>query len=128
MPINAQIFMQQLRSFIPKHCDNCGERHAEADFSFVGQKEGAYVFQISCQRCGSVHLIRMQPGIPGIAMQKIMNNTDVRGPEFAKFAGKPQIDQDEALDVYMDMEGVSTIDDFLKLLEPASAENSATVE
>lgn len=123
MPINAQIFMQQLRSFVPKHCENCGERHSEIDFSFVGQKESSYVFQISCTRCGSVQIIRMQPGVPGVAIQKVVNNTDVRGgQELAKFAGKPQIGKEEALEVYMEMENVNTLDDFLKLIDDRNSE------
>ncbi len=124
MPINPNIIMQQLRSFVPKHCDNCGHRHNDQDFSFVGQKDGVYMFQISCNRCGSLQLIRMQPGNPGISLQKMMNNTDVRGSEFAKFAGKPQVNKEEALEVYMDMQGVETLDDFLQKLENSSAKTA----
>lgn len=124
MPLNTESITQQLRSFIPKHCENCGHRHSESDFSFVGQKDGVLAFQISCSRCGSLQLIRMQPGVPGISLQKMMNNTDVRGAEFSKFAGKPQIAKEEVLDVYMDMQNVQTIEDFLQLFPQANLQAS----
>jgi hypothetical protein len=117
MPINPQTIMQQLRSFVPRHCENCGHIHNETDFSFVGQKDSNFVFQISCKRCGSLQLLRLQPGVPGVSLQKLMNNTDVRGSEFSKFAGKPEVAKEEALEVYIDMQQVETIDDFLQLLQ-----------
>jgi hypothetical protein len=65
----------------------------------------------------------MQPGVPGVAIQKVVNNTDVRGgQELAKFAGKPQIGKEEALEVYMEMENVNTLDDFLKLIDDRNSE------
>jgi len=119
---NPEALMQQLRSFIPKYCDNCGHKHSPSDFSYVGQRDGIFAFQISCKRCGALQLIRLQPGMPGISLQKIMNNTDVRGAEFSKFAGKPQVDKEEALDVYLDMQEVNTLDDFLNLLDQEATE------
>jgi hypothetical protein len=121
MPMNPQTIMHQLRSFTPRHCENCGLKHLENDFSYVGQRDGSYLFQISCNRCGSLQLLRMQPGVPGVSLQKMLNNTDVKGSEFAKFAGKPVIGKEEALEVYIDMEGVETLDDFLQLLTDAES-------
>lgn len=88
------------------------------DFSFVGQQDGIFAFQISCKQCGVIQLLRIQPGIPGISIQKIINNTDVKGGvEFSKFAGKPQVQKEEALDVYMELEAIDTLEDFLASLD-----------
>lgn len=102
----------------PKYCDNCGNKHGQEDLQFVGQQEGNFAFHMNCAHCGIVHILKVNPAMHGISIQRLeMPNTDISPAEYQKFAGKPQIAKEEALEVYMDMQGVSSLDQFLKLFE-----------
>jgi hypothetical protein len=118
---NLQQVLQQLKQLpimSPKYCDNCGNHHEEPDFQVIGYQEGVVLFQISCRYCGVVYLLRVNPAAAGIAIQRLETlNSDISATEFHKFAGKPQVRKDEALDIYSDMKEVKTIDEFLELFE-----------
>lgn len=116
-PILKQV-IQQLRSLAPRFCDVCGTQHNDQDFSFVGNRDGMLTFQISCGQCGSTDVLQMSPGSTGVSMKRYSAmNTDVKGAEFSKFAGKPQIEKEEALDIYTDLKAVETLEQFLKLVK-----------
>lgn len=114
----AEQLIQHLRNLAPRYCDHCGTKHSEQDFSFVGEKGGQLTFQIACSECGAMDLLQVVPGSPGMLNIKRMHtlNTDVKGAEFAKFAGKPQVRTEEALDFYLEMDKVEGLEDFLELL------------
>lgn len=115
-PILKQV-IQQLRSLAPRYCDVCGTQHLDSDFSFVGNRDGMLTFQISCGHCGSTDVLQMNPGSNGLSMKRYSAmNTDVKGAEFAKFAGKPQIEKEEALDIYTNLKSVETLEEFMKLV------------
>lgn len=101
----------------PKHCSNCGHSHSNEDLSMVTMKQGEIVFQLSCTSCGLVQVIRLSPNGPMTVQRFESNNSDIEGPEFAKFAGKPSVNKDEALEVYSKLKDVQSIDDFLQLVE-----------
>lgn len=107
--------LKKLPFITPKYCDNCGFRHAEDDAKFVTQHEGGFVFQISCKSCGSNYIMRVNPSGNGVAGQRMEINSDVKPTELKKFAGKPKVHREEALEVYADMKGVKNIKDFLAL-------------
>ena len=118
---NLQQVLQQLKQLpimSPKYCDNCGNHHDEQDFQVIGYQDGVILFQIGCRFCGVVYLLRVNPAASGIAVQRLETlNSDISTSEFHKFAGKPQVRKDEALEIYMDMKEVKTIDEFLKLFK-----------
>lgn len=103
----------------PKYCSNCGHNHGSNDLSVVSMKQGEIIFQLSCQSCGLVQVIRLSPNGPMTIQRFESNNSDIVGPEFAKFAGKPSVNKDEALDVYSSLKEVKSLEDFLQLVEQA---------
>lgn len=121
MKPHIQQFLQQIRNlpaFSPKYCDNCGHKHGQEDFKFVDQQDTNIVFQISCQSCGLIYVLRVNPSVPGIMAQRVeIPNADISTQELSKFAGKPKVNKDEVLDVYEDMREVNTLGEFLELLQ-----------
>ncbi len=108
--------LKQLPVVSPKFCDNCGTAHNDNDFKIIGQNDGASILQISCSRCHVLYLLKINPNTPGIAVQRLeLPNTDITPEEFDKFAGLPQVDKEEALEAFMDMKKVDTIEEFLNL-------------
>jgi hypothetical protein len=120
LPNDVQRLLQYLRQnplLSPKFCDNCGNQHVSNDLQFMSFQNSQLVFQLSCQHCGLVQMLRLAPGGP-LSIQRLeANNSDVQGGELQKFAGKPSVDQEEALEVYEDMLDVQNVDDFLALIE-----------
>ncbi|MBL8015292.1 MAG: hypothetical protein JNK26_03850 [Candidatus Doudnabacteria bacterium] len=112
--------LKKLPFISPKYCDNCGAKHSEEDFRFLGNNEGNFLFQIQCKACNLNYMMRVNPSMSGLAAQKLeVMNLDLQPEEFKKFAGKPKVDKEEALKVYTDMRKVKTIEDFLKLVSPS---------
>jgi hypothetical protein len=69
--------------------------------------------------------MKLHPSSMGIAAQKIEANVDISSAqEFRKFAGSKKVDKDEALQVYLDIQKVKTLDQFLALLAPSSSQRS----
>lgn len=101
----------------PKHCDNCGSAHVSEDFSLVSSDRRNVIFQSSCKQCSLVQVLRLSPGGPMSIQRFESNNSDVTGKEFQKFAGKPAVVKEEALEVYQQMRQVNGLSDFLGLLE-----------
>lgn len=99
----------------------------EDDFRFIGNQDGNFMFQIVCKSCRSSYLLKINPSASGLAAQRMELNADLSPEEFKKFAGKPQIEKDEALEVYTDMREVNNIDDFLKLLSKRNSDIDAVL-
>lgn len=121
-PNNMDQFIQQLKQMpvlFSKYCDNCGHKHDQADFSLVAHQDGLYLFQTTCKNCGQVYLIRLNPSTPAMAVQKMENfkNSDIAPAEFRKFAGKSQVEKEEAIIAFNKLQNVDNVDDFLKLFE-----------
>ncbi len=111
--------------FAPKFCENCGTQHTPSDLTFIGQQDGVLVFQIACKSCSLSYVMKLHPTSMGIAAQKIEANVDISSAqEFRKFAGSKKVDKDEALQVYLDIQKVKTLDQFLALLAPSSSQRS----
>lgn len=101
----------------PKHCDNCGHEHKQNDLNLESANNGQIMLRLHCEACGLVQLIRLNPG-GGLSIQRFeINNSDITGAEFKKFAGKPTVNHEEVLDVYADMLNVADVNDFLQLVE-----------
>ncbi len=111
----------------PKFCSNCGHAHGNHDLSVVNMKQGEIIFQLSCSSCGLVQVIRLSPNGPMTIQRFESNNSDIVGPEFAKFAGKPSVHKDEALEVYSSLQGVRSLNDFLQLVEKASTDEEKSI-
>lgn len=104
--------------FAPKFCENCGVRHAPSDLMFIGQQEGVLLFQIACNNCSLAYIVKLHPTAMGIAAQKLEANVDISSSaELKKFAGSRKVGKDEALQVYLDIQNVKTLDQFLALMQ-----------
>lgn len=119
--------LKKLPFISPRFCDSCGFKHMEDDFRFIGNQDGNFMFQIVCKSCRSSYLLKINPSASGLAAQRMELNADLSPEEFKKFAGKPQIEKDEALEVYTDMREVNNIDDFLKLLSKRNSDIDAVL-
>ena len=106
-----------------KHCDNCGHEHKQNDLSLESVNNGQIMARLHCETCGLVQVIRLSPGGSMTIQRFEINNSDITGAEFKKFAGKPSVDHEEALDVYADMLQVDDVNDFLQLVEASSSTN-----
>lgn len=108
--------LKKLPIVSPKYCDNCGTQHSVEDTRFMGQQDANFVFQVACRNCNLSYLLRVSSSSNGMAAQRLdLPNMDLNPDELRKFAGKPKVDKEEALQVYTDMKSVKTLDDFLKL-------------
>lgn len=122
MPPTIQQILQQIKNMAistHKYCDNCGHKHMDADFKFIDHQDPNMVFQISCSNCGVVYILKVNPSSPGAVMQQRYESVlaDISANEFNKFAGKTKVAKEEALQVYMDMQKVKNISEFMKLFE-----------
>lgn len=117
MPIELKEIYEQLRKLpiiSPKYCDSCGAQHSEQDYRFVTFHDGAFIFQINCQVCSVGYMLRVSPAASGMAAQRLDSlNVDLSLDELKKFAGKPRVKREEALEVYTEMRKVKTIDDYI---------------
>lgn len=119
MPNEINRILQQLKHhplLSPKYCDSCGSEHKEADLSLVSSQGGNFVFQLACQSCGLMQILKLNPGGPMAIQRFESNNSDIHGKEFQKFAGKPSLAKEEVLDVYQDMKQVENLEDFLQMV------------
>jgi len=120
-PTIEQLLSQLKRNpvFAPKFCENCGARHASNDLMFIGQQEGVLLFQIACSNCSLAYIVKLHPTAMGIAAQKLEANVDISSSaELKKFAGSRKVGKDEALQVYLDIKDIKTLDQFLALMQP----------
>jgi hypothetical protein len=119
MPNQLKTLLEQLKQLpivSPKYCDNCGHQHQEIDYNFVGYQEGMFIFQVGCRNCGVSYMLRISPSGAGLAAQRLeLLNVDIQPQELSKFAGKPKVNKEEAVEVFLDMENVTTLEDFLSL-------------
>lgn len=123
MPNQLKQLLEQLKQLpivSPKYCDNCGHRHQESDYNFVGFQDGMFMFQVGCRNCGVSYVLRVSPSGAGLAAQRLdLLNVDINPTELNKFAGKSKVEKEEALEVFLDMKDVTTLDDFLRLFGPS---------
>lgn len=112
--------LQYLRNnplIAPKHCDNCGREHNTNDLRLESAQNGLLTMRLQCKHCGLMQVLRLNSG-GGLSIQRFeTNNSDISGAEFDKFAGKPVVNREEALDVYEGMLDVENVEDFLELVE-----------
>jgi len=102
----------------PKHCENCGFEHTSNDLRLESAQNGMLTMRLQCNHCGLVQMLKLNSG-GGLSIQRFeTNNSDITGAEFSKFAGKPAVHIEEALDVYEAMLDVENIEDFLQLVRP----------
>jgi uncharacterized Zn finger protein len=121
MPINFDLeklidYLKLNPMLSPKHCSNCGHAHSKDDLHVMGMQKGELTFQLACTNCGLVQVVRMTPGGPMTIQRLESNNSDISAKEFAKFAGKPTVAKEEALQVYADMQNVNNLEDLLTLM------------
>lgn len=112
-------FLQYLRSnpiIAPKHCEHCGREHNQNDLKLESAQAGNITLRLHCSHCGLTQVLKLnQAG--GLTIQRFENNnSDVSGQEFHKFAGKPSVRREEALDVYEGMLDVEHVEDFIELV------------
>lgn len=111
--------IRNLLAVAPKHCDNCGSKYSENNFRVVKTSPSNTVFHLKCVICGNAYMLNVINPVNGmIGAQRTPINIDLElGDEIQKFAGKPSVDKDEAIDVYNTLEPSITEDSLKKLLQ-----------
>lgn len=110
--------LKNLLAVAPKHCDNCGSRYNETNFKIVKSSPSNTVFHLKCTICGNAYMLNVINPVNGmIGAQRTPINIDLEmGEEIQKFAGKPSVDKNEAIDVYNTLPGNLTENDLNKIL------------
>ncbi len=111
--------IRNLLAVAPKHCDNCGSKYSENNFKVVKTSPSNTVFHLKCVICGNAYMLNVINPVNGmIGAQRTPINIDLElGDEIQKFAGRPSVDKDEAIDVYNTLEPSITEDSLKKLLQ-----------
>ncbi len=110
--------LKNLLAVAPKHCDNCGSKYTETNFKIVKSSPSNTVFHLKCSICGNAYMLNVINPVNGmIGAQRTPINIDLEmGEEIQKFAGKPSVDKNEAIDVYNTLPGNLTENDLNKIL------------
>ncbi|HRN86208.1 MAG TPA: hypothetical protein PK863_02670 [Candidatus Dojkabacteria bacterium] len=110
--------LRNLLAVAPKHCDNCGSKYTETNFKIVKSSPSNTVFHLKCSICGNAYMLNVINPVNGmIGAQRTPINIDLEmGEEIQKFAGKPSVDKNEAIDVYNTLPGNLTENDLNKIL------------
>lgn len=110
--------IRNLLAVAPKHCDNCGSKYDENNFRVVKTSPSNTVFHLKCVICGNAYMLNVISPVNGmIGAQRTPINIDLElGDEIQKFAGKPSVNKDEAIDIYNTLEPSTTEDTLKKLL------------
>jgi len=111
--------IRNLLAVAPKHCDNCGSKYSENNFKVVKISPSNTVFHLKCVICGNAYMLNVINPVNGmIGAQRTPINIDLElGDEIQKFAGRPSVDKNEAIDVYNTLEPSITEDNLKKLLQ-----------
>lgn len=109
--------LRNLLAVAPKHCDNCGSKYNETNFKIVKSSPSNTVFHLKCSICGNAYMLNVINPVNGmIGAQRTPINIDLElGEEIQKFAGKPSVDKNEAIDVYNSLPGDLTENDLNKI-------------
>ena len=109
--------LRNLLAVAPKHCDNCGSKYSETNFKIVKSSPSNTVFHLKCSICGNAYMFNVINPVNGmIGAQRTPINIDLEmGEEIQKFAGKPSVDKNEAIDVYNTLPGNLTENDLNKI-------------
>jgi hypothetical protein len=109
--------LRNLLAVAPKHCDNCGSKYSETNFKIVKSSPSNTVFHLKCSICGNAYMLNVINPVNGmIGAQRTPINIDLEmGEEIQKFAGKPSVDKNEAIDVYNTLPGNLTENDLNKI-------------
>ncbi|MCA9380373.1 hypothetical protein KC675_04305 [Candidatus Dojkabacteria bacterium] len=110
--------LRNLLAVAPKHCDNCGSKYTETNFKIVKSSPSNTVFHLKCSICGNAYMLNVINPVNGmIGAQRTPINIDLEmGEEIQKFAGKPSVDKNEAIDVFNTLPGNLTENDLNKIL------------
>lgn len=101
-PQDYQNLIKNLLAVAPKHCDNCGNRYIEDDFRIIKNSKMLTVFHLKCSKCNNAYMLNVMSAVNGmVGAQRLPVNTDLdKGEELQKFAGKPAVNKDEAIDIF----------------------------
>lgn len=110
--------LRNLLAVAPKHCDNCGSKYTETNFKIVKSSPSNTVFHLKCSICGNAYMLNVINPVNGmIGAQRTPINIDLEmGEEIQKFAGKPSVDKNEAIDIFNTLPGNLTENDLNKIL------------
>lgn len=111
--------IKSLLAVAPKHCDNCGSKYDESSFKVVKASPSNTVFHLKCPVCGNAYMLNIINPMNGmIGAQRTPINIDLElGDEIQKFAGKPAVNKNEAIDIYNKLDPTITEEDFKKLFQ-----------
>ena len=101
-PIDKDNLIKNLIAVAPKHCDNCGARYTENNFKVVKSTATNTIFHLTCSVCKNSYMLNVLNPVNGmIGAQRTPINIDLDlNNELEKFAGKPGVEKDEAIDIY----------------------------
>jgi len=98
---DQQNILRNVMAVAPKHCDNCGARYSESDFRVMKSTSTNVIMHLRCRNCNNVYMLNIMNPVNGmVGAQRIPLNIDLQDEEISKYAGKPAITEDEALDLF----------------------------
>jgi len=119
--IQSSQLMQQIASLIPSYCDRCGFRHSKSDMEIVNEENDKVVLKLECSNCKNIYLFHISSPVDGVLNAKRAPfKVDISAAELKKFSNSEKIMNDEVLDVFIAMKGVSNIKDFNVLFDKES--------
>lgn len=98
--IEKEAFINQVKAIAPKHCDVCGTKYTDEDFSNIKSNNQQTVVHLRCRNCGNAYILNIYSPVPGIIgsarSQVNLDLTDTN--ELMTFAGSKSVTADDALD------------------------------
>lgn len=109
-------FLKRNSAVVPKYCDSCGHEYAENSLQIIGNKGGNVSCRLHCYNCTATHILNvaMPMNGVGIASRAPVNVDLMSGDEFNKFAGKPAVDNNDAIETYRTLNKMRGLEDFMK--------------
>lgn len=92
---------------VAKYCDKCGTSYTLSDVRIVRDSDFSSIIHFSCQNCESNHIATFVKPM-GMASRTPIN-TDLSIEEIAKFAKSEKISSQEVLELYDELENISSL-------------------
>ena len=102
----SKLALSKARAIAPKYCEQCGTAYKDEDFHLVQEQPGSLTFHLKCHKCKNTYILNVMAPAPHLlASQKSKILLDITDKdELDKFAGKPAVSIDEALDVFNELQ------------------------
>lgn len=111
--------LNQAKGIVPKHCDNCGNKYSQSDFSLMNESSQQTTIHIKCHNCNNSYVLNVYNPVAGlIGSSRSHLNLDISdSEELMKFAGSDAISRDQALDAYSLIAKTTMLELYIKSLQ-----------